>query len=211
MSATCVRLEPAAVPELDHHLVAAEALLGPLQVLERGLLADDVRRELHQDPAQLAGLAQGLERRAEAGEHLAAQLARRVVDAAAVVHLRLGPQIGGELLGAHGMARHHPERLHVEHESGRRAPRPRRRRVRARKRVVAGVQLDRVELLGVVVQAGLGRAHRGRIPRLRQRLVGPRARADAERRRSENEASGGSSGRPDATHCCSPPARLRAS
>ena len=82
------------MPELDQHLVAAELLLRPLEVLERGGLEDDVRRELHQDPAELAVPPQRLERLVEAAEDLGPELARRAVDAAALVDGRALAQVG---------------------------------------------------------------------------------------------------------------------
>ena len=118
----------------------------------------------------------------------AAQLARRVVDAAAVRRPRLAAQVGRQLLGASpdgASSSRTPSR-------GRRTRRGVRRAQAAaasaaRERVVARVQLDRVERAR---RSGAGGASAVRtdagIPGLRQRLVRPRARADADRRRSEH-------------------------
>src|SRR5207248_7466025 len=92
-------VEPRAVPELDEHLVIADLLARPLEVVERRLLVDDVRRQLEEDPAQLARGAERLERLEEAAEDLAAELARRAVDAAALVHGHLGAQVFRDRLG----------------------------------------------------------------------------------------------------------------
>src|SRR4029078_10207603 len=81
-------VEPARVPELDQHLVAPELLLGPLQVLERRRLEDDVGRQLHQDPAELARLPQRRERLVAAAADLGPELARGPVDSAARVERR---------------------------------------------------------------------------------------------------------------------------
>ena len=168
---------------------------GPLEVLERRRLHHDVRRKLHEDAAQLAGVAQRLERRVEAVEHLGAELARGMVDPAAVVDLR--PRRAGRA----GAGR--PSR---DGGSSSRTPSRGRRTRRAcaapsaaaglgrGNGVVARVHLDRVEELGVVAQPALGRAGTPRIPRLDQRLVGPRAGADADRRRQSTYPPSGSSG-----------------
>ena len=88
-------VEPARVPELDHQLVTGELLLRPLEVLERARLRDDVRRQLEEDAAELARRAQRLERVAEAAEDLGAELARRPVDAAALVDGAASRRSGG--------------------------------------------------------------------------------------------------------------------
>jgi hypothetical protein len=46
------------VPEFDEHAVVAELVMCPLQVVERRLLVDEVWRELKEDAAELARLAQ---------------------------------------------------------------------------------------------------------------------------------------------------------
>src|SRR3954454_10509428 len=63
-------LEPAAVAELDERVVAPKLLLRPFQVLEGQGLAHDVGGKLQQDPAELSGRAQWLERLVEAREDL---------------------------------------------------------------------------------------------------------------------------------------------
>src|SRR5439155_23430521 len=78
-------LVPAPVPELDEHLVVADLLAGPGEIVVRGLLGHDVRRELEQDAAELSGDAQRLERSEETAEDLAAELARGAVDPATLV------------------------------------------------------------------------------------------------------------------------------
>ena len=138
-------VEPARVPELDQHLVAAELLLRPLEVLERRGLEDDVGRQLHQDPAELARLAQRLQRLVEAAEDLGPELARRPVDAAARVERRRLAQVGRQLLGLDRVARHHAEGLHVHHEPVGRALGPVLHHVLVREPVVGRVRLDHVE------------------------------------------------------------------
>ena len=75
-------------------------------------------------PPSLPVAAQRLERREEAAEHLAAQLARRPVDAAALVHRHRVAQILRQHLELDRVARHQAERLHVHREAGRRAVGP---------------------------------------------------------------------------------------
>ena len=142
-------VEPRAVAELDQHLVGAELVARPLEVLERRLLEDDVRRQLEEDAAELPRAAQRLERVEEAAEHLAAKLARRPVDAAALVDRHLGAQVLGQHLDLHRMPRHQAERLHVHREPGRRALGPALHHRLARQAVVRRVDLDRVEELRV--------------------------------------------------------------
>ena len=151
-----VLLVPASVPELDQHLVLAHLFSGPREVVERELLVDDVGRELEEDSAELARRAQRLECLAEAPEDLAAKLPRRAIDPAALVDRRLVAEVGRELLLLHGMAGHHAERLHVHHEVVRGLVGPARRHRLGRKPVVGRVELDRVELLGVVCEALAG-------------------------------------------------------
>src|SRR5205814_8302175 len=76
-----VFLEPRPVTRLDEHRVGAELVARPLEVVERRLLPDDVRRELEQDAPELARLTEWLERSEELAKDLAAQLARWPVDA----------------------------------------------------------------------------------------------------------------------------------
>src|SRR3954469_14555061 len=102
--------------ELDEHLVAAELLARPLEILERAVLEDDVRRQLEEDASELALAAERLEHLEEAAEHLAAELARRPVDAAALVHRHLVAEVLRNRLDLHRVARHQPERLHVHRE-----------------------------------------------------------------------------------------------
>ena len=170
-------VEPARVPELDEHLVATELLARPLQIVQRAVLEHDVRGELEQDPAELAGGAQRLERLEKATEDLAAKLPRRPLDAALVVRRRVVAQVGRERFELDGMARHQAERLHVHHESVRRPRCPALHHLLRRQAVVGRIDLDRVEVLCVVRQPLAGRQSL-RIPVLRERLVGPGARPD---------------------------------
>ena len=116
--------EPVAVAELDEHLVAAELVARPLEVVERRRLRDDVRRQLEEDPAELPGPPQRLERAEELAEDDPAQLPRRPVDPAAGVDRHAVAQVGRQLLEPHRMPGHQPEGLHVHHEPGRRAVGP---------------------------------------------------------------------------------------
>ena len=184
-------VEPARVPELDQHLVAAELLLRPLEVLERRGLEDDVRRQLHQDPAELARLAQRLQRLVEAAEDLGPELPRRPVDAAARVERRGFAQVGRQLLGLDRVPRHHAEGLHVHHEPLGRALGPVLDQVLVREPVVGRVRLDHVEALGVVAQPLFGALDSRRIEVLRQRLVGPGAGSDPDRRGHASMVRGG--------------------
>src|SRR5581483_7435013 len=157
------------------------------EVLERPLLEDDIRRELEEDAAELSRAAQRLERLEEATEHLAAQLARRAVDAAALVDGHLRAQVLGQDLDLHGMACHQPEGLHVHDEPGRRPLRPALDRRLHRQPVVGRVDLDRVEVLRVPREP-FARRQLLWIEVLRERLVRPGARADADLRRYRETA-----------------------
>ena len=147
------------MPELDQHLVAAELLLRPLEVLQRRRLEDHVGRELHQDPAELAVPPQRLERRVEAAEDLGPELARRPVDPAALVDRRSLAQVGRELLDLDRVPRHHAEGLHVHDEAlgGALVPAP--DHLLVGEPVVGRVRLDGVEAVGVVAQPLLGALH----------------------------------------------------
>ena len=174
-------VEPARVAELDEHLVATELFLRPLQVLERLRPVDDVRRKLHQDPAELPGRAQRLEGLVEALEDLGAVFARRPLDPAAGVGGDV-TQVGRELVDLDRVARHDAERLDVHREGVRRPLGPVRDHRRVGQAVVGGVCLDDVKALGVVAQAVLPGLDALRVPDLRQRLVRPRADSDPDRR-----------------------------
>jgi hypothetical protein len=176
------------VPELDEHLVLAELLARPPEVVERRVLVDDVGRQLEEDPAELAGLAQRLERAEELAEDHGSELARRPVDAAALVDGHSLAQLGRQLLEPHRMARHQPERLHVHDEAVGRPVGPALHRRALRQPVVGGIDLDGREALGVPGKPLL-RRQLGRIEPLRERLVGPRARPDPDRRRHAADAS----------------------
>ena len=180
VSSRCSSSSQLAVPELDEHLVPAELLARPREVVEGGLLRDDVGRELEEEPAQLAGRAQRLERLEEAAEDLGAKLSRRAVDPAALVLRRLVAQVGRELLDLHRVPGHDAERLHVHHEPVRRALGPALDHLLGGQAVVGRVDLDHVEVLRVVAQPLAGR-HAFRVPVLGKRLVSPRARPDADR------------------------------
>src|SRR5713101_7717473 len=110
-------VQPRAVTELDEHLVAAELLTRPLEIFERAVLEDDIRGKLKEDAAQLALAAQRLERLEKAAEDLAAELARRAVDPAALVHRHRVTEILGQHLELHRMSRHQSERLDVHDEA----------------------------------------------------------------------------------------------
>jgi hypothetical protein len=185
-----VVVEPGRVAELDAHLVACELFLRPLEVLERAILEDDVRGQLEQDPAQLPGAAQRLERLVEAPEDLGSKLARRPVDAALLVHRRLVAQVRRQLLRLDRVSRHDAERLHVHHEAIGRPLRPARDHLFDGEAVVRRVDLDRVEVRRVPAQP-LARLHRGRVPVLREGLVRPGAGADTDRRAHGTDARGG--------------------
>ena len=131
-------------------------------------------------PPSLPVDAQRLERGEEAAEHLAAQLARRPVDAAALVDGHRVAQILRQHLDLHRMARHQAERLDVHREAVGRAVGPALHHRLARQAVVRRVDLDRVEELRVVREPFLRRQLR-RIEVLREGLVGPGAGADANR------------------------------
>ncbi len=167
--------------ELDQHLVAAQLLLRPLEVLEREGLDDDVGRELHQDPAEFPRLAQRLERLVEAAEDLRPKLARRAVDAAALVDGRLVAQVRRELLDLDRVARHHAERLDVHDEAVGRALGPALDQLPVGQAVVGRVRLDHVEAVGVVAQPLLGSLHPRRVEVARQRVVGPGTGPDPDR------------------------------
>jgi hypothetical protein len=173
-------VEPARVAELDQHFVATELLLRPFEVLERLRPGDDVRRELHQDPPELAGRAERFEGVVKAGEHLGAVLARRPVDATASVSRDIA-QVGRELVDLDRMARHYAEGLHVHREPGRRPLGPVLDHLPIWQPVVGRVRLDDVEPLGVVAQPFLAGLDSLRVPDLRQRLVRPRADTDPDR------------------------------
>ena len=133
-------------------------------------------------PPSLPGAAQRLEALEEAAEHLAAQLARRPVDLAALVDGHRVAQVFRQHLELHGMPRHQAERLDVHREAVRRAVCPALDHRLARKPVVRRVDLDRVEELRVPREPLL-RGQLRRIEVLRERVVGPGARADADGRR----------------------------
>ena len=128
------------------------------------------------------------ERLVEAPEDLGAKLTRRAVDAAPVVEGRMLAQVGWQLLGLDRMSRHDAEGLHVHDEAVGRALGPARHHLRVGQPVVRRVRLDGAEVLAVVAQALLARAHAFRIPVLRERLVRPRARADADRSRHRKDS-----------------------
>ena len=131
-------------------------------------------------PPSFPADAEGLERCVEAREDLRAQLARRAVDPAALVHGRRVAELGREDVRFHRMPRHHPEGLHVHDESLGDPLGPFGDEVLLGQAVVGRVHLDRVEVIGVVAQSLLARAHALRIPVLDERLVGPGAGAGAD-------------------------------
>ena len=187
-------LEPAPVAELDLGVVAVELLAHPLEVLERPRLHHDVRGHLEQDRPELAGLAQRLDHLAEQLEDDRARVPGHALDAAALV----GGERGGERLGEdvvlHAVARHRREGLHVEDESLGHRVCPFRHRLRRLQAVEGRVDLDGVEDRGVVGEALRPGSHPRRVEDLGQRLVGERARADADRRHGSTAAFSRSSG-----------------
>ena len=181
---------PACVPELDEHLVVAELLARPPDVVERALLPDDVRGELEQDPAQLSLRPERAECRQEALEHLAAELAGRPVDAAFLVGRRLVAQVGRQRLELHRMARHQAEGLDVHHEPIGRPLGPALHHRIHGQAVVRRVDLDGVEVLRVVREPFGGRCF-GRIEVLREGVVRPRARPDPDLRHGSQDTRRG--------------------
>ena len=135
-----VRLHPGSVPELDERDEGCDSRADPLELGERFGRLHEARVVLEQDPAQLPGQLQRLDRRPEGGK-------RRVVRLALV-------------------ARHRLVRLHVEGELGRCPLRPVPRDPGIGEVVVGRVDLDRVEALGVVPQPCLRCRDAARIPRL---------------------------------------------
>ena len=133
-------------------------------------------------PPSLPRSRSGSTRAGEAAEDLGAELARRPIDAPAVVDRHHVPQVLGQRLELDGMAGHQPERLHVHREALGCPLGPVADELRIGQPVVRRVRLDRVEALGVVADPRLARADAARVPDLRQRLVGPRAGADPDRR-----------------------------
>ena len=128
-------------------------------------------------PPSLPVASQRLERLEETAEHFTAQLARRAVDAAALVHRHLRAQVLRQHLELHRVARHQAERLHVHDEPGRRSLGPALHHRLARQPVVRRVHLDGVEVLGVPREPLAGRQLRW-IEVLRERFVRPGAGAD---------------------------------
>ena len=129
--------EPDAVAELDQHLVAAELVARPLEVVERRRLRDDVRRQLEEDPAELARLPERLERVEELAEDDRAQLARRPVDAAAVrrpASRRAGRAAAARAAPDGASSGRTPSRAsRTRRASGRPSPAPSPRRARGRR------------------------------------------------------------------------------
>jgi hypothetical protein len=172
---------PRPVARLEQERVAADLVARPVQVVERRRLPDDVRRHLEEDAAELARVAERRQRVEEFAEDGAARVTRRTVDASAVVDGQTFAQLGRHLLELHRMARHQPERLHVHDESFGRALRPAAHHLLGRHAVERRVDLHRRVALGVVREPFL-RRRAGRIPVLREGVVGPRARPDPDRR-----------------------------
>ena len=169
-----VLLEPGAVPELDERDERIEQRADARELGFRLGRLHEPRVVLEQDPAELPGELERLERRAELGE-------RRVV--------RLGRLVAG----------HRGVRLHVEHELGRRALRPAAGDRRIGEVVVGRVDLDRVEALRVVAEPSLRRRDAPRIPGLDEPLVGEAARPEANGR-GHGGSVGGRTRRPPTTH-----------
>src|SRR5829696_2451851 len=178
-----VLVEPAAVAELDEHVMSLESLAGPFEVRQRGITVNDVRRELEQDPTELAGRTQGFEPGEEPLEHLGAKLPRRPVHPPTLISLDGISEVGRKLLGLDGVACHDPERLYVKDEPLRSPLGPACSQLGFGQAVVGGVHLDRVEMLGVVPKTRFRALYLARVPVLYERLVGPGARSDADRSR----------------------------
>jgi hypothetical protein len=137
-------------------------------------------RELEQDRAELARLAQRLERREEPVPGLAGHLRVDVLEVDAVLaRLARGlPQVGGQHPHRGGVLGEQAEGLDVEGEPVRGPCRPRLGCPLGGQRVVGGVHLDQRELAGVVLQPVLRIAGARRVPAgINQRLVGPSRRA----------------------------------
>ena len=188
-------VEPARVPELDEHLVVAELLVRPLQIVERAILVHDIRGKLKEDPAQLAGRPEWLERCEEAAEDLSAKLAGGPVDATLLVGRHLVAEVRRQRLQLHRVSRHQSERLHVHDKVVRRPLGPALDHRLVWKPVVGGVDLDRVEVLRVVAEP-VACLQPGRIPVLRECLVGPRTRADPDLSHEASIRDGARTGAP---------------
>ena len=182
-----------AVPELHEHLVVPELLARPFAGSRATGPCRPRTRKLEEDAAELAAGAQRLERGEEPAEDLAAKLPRRPLDPSALVGRRVVPQVRRQRLELDGMTRHQAERLDVHHEPVRRALRPALDHLFVRQPVIGRVDLDRVEVLGVVRQTVSGLRAR-RIPVLRERVVGPGAGADADFRHRRQHTRRGPAG-----------------
>ena len=137
-------------------------------------------RELQQDRAELARVAQRLERGQEPVPRLVGHLRVDVLEVDPVLAglLRGLAQVGGQRRDRGGVLGEQAERLDVEGEPGRGPRRPGRGGLLGGQRVVGGVHLDQRELAGVIPQPLLRRVRLRRIPAGRdQRPVGPRRRA----------------------------------
>ena len=142
------------MPELDERNERVEEVADGLELGLRLGRLDESRVVLEQDPAELPGELERLERRAELGE-------RR-----------------GLLRGL--VARHRRVGLDVERELGRSALRPAPGHVRVREVVVRRVHLDGVEPFRVVAEARFRRRDAPRVPGLDEPFVRERARAEAD-------------------------------
>jgi putative transcriptional regulator len=184
-------IEPAAVAELNEQFVVGQLRAQPLQILPRLRLRHDVRRELDQDSAELAGLVRRLERLAEEANELAAHLPRHALDAVAGVGLEPVAEALGYLLQLDRVAGHRRERLEVEDEAVRRPGGPFLDVLAGRQPVEGRVDLDGVEVLRVVGQLVAAGAQPARVEVLLERLVGERAGADADGRHAADGTNGG--------------------
>jgi hypothetical protein len=171
---------PGVVAELD----ADPPRRGPLGAGEDVVLVRardrEPGRELEQDRAELARLAQRLERRQEPAPRLGRHLRVDVLEVDAfLARLARGlPQVGGQHPHRGGVLGEQAEGLDVEGEPVRGPRRPRLRGPLGGQRVVGGVHLHQRELAGVVLQPLLRIAGPGRVPAgIDQRLVGPPRRA----------------------------------
>jgi hypothetical protein len=128
--------------------------------------------------------AQRLERLAKTAEDFGAELTRRAVDAAALVDGRRIAQVGRKLFLLDRVPGHDAECLDMHDEVVGRPLHPPCGHGLDRKPVVGRVELDRVEVLGVVGEP-LACREPSRIEVLRERFVRPRARADSDSRRHQ--------------------------
>ena len=191
--------QPVALAELDQHRVRREQLgaaldEGPRAASDGAKLGPYCISTPPSLPAAASGSSACRKRRNTRSTRASdgSTLPRGVTSETSV------PQVGRQLLGRHAVARHHPERLHVEDEAVRRAIGPARRGRGLGDRVVRRVHLDRVVVLGVEAQARLGALHaspgtsaRSGPGRPRSTSRGGSAQASRQRRRRAGPIASG--------------------